>query len=138
MWRFFTDINSLSASPTKWSNTHKQFVGKGRQIVWVCLTILWSWHLKGSKHYFYLRVGVMHLVRTQNFLERLIFLIHISCSYQEVRKISFSENFTYVLNRSSLTTFPKKTDSSNVSYQKIWLQASHVNGKKSRNEHENV
>ena len=104
MWRFFTDINSLSANPTKWSNTFKQF----RRIVWVCLTILWGWHLKCSKHYFHLRFGVMHLVSTQNFLKRLIFLIHISCSYQEVRKISFSENFTYVLKRSSLTTFPKK------------------------------
>ena len=33
-------FNPLSANPTKWSNTLKQFVGKSRQIVWLCLTIL--------------------------------------------------------------------------------------------------
>ena len=27
------NINALSADPTKWSNTLKQFVGKSRQIV---------------------------------------------------------------------------------------------------------
>ena len=36
-----------SANPTKWSNTLKQFVGCGRQIVCVCLTILRDWRLKG-------------------------------------------------------------------------------------------
>ena len=36
-WR----INTLSANLTKCSNTLKQFVGFGRQIVWVCLTNLW-------------------------------------------------------------------------------------------------
>ena len=36
-----------SADPTKWSNTTKQFVGSCRQIVWVCLTILWGSRLKG-------------------------------------------------------------------------------------------
>ena len=29
-------INSLSANPTKWSNTLKQFVGYCQRIVWVC------------------------------------------------------------------------------------------------------
>ena len=42
-----TQFNPLSASPTKWSNTLKQFAGKSRRIVWVCLTILLGWHLKG-------------------------------------------------------------------------------------------
>ena len=37
----------LSAYLTKWSNTLKQFVGNGGRIVWVCLTILWDWRLKG-------------------------------------------------------------------------------------------
>ena len=41
------DVNPLSANPTKWSNTLKQFVGKTWRIVWVCSTILWCWHLKG-------------------------------------------------------------------------------------------
>ena len=41
--RFF---NPLGASPTKWSNTLKQFVACCQQIVWVCLTILWGWHLE--------------------------------------------------------------------------------------------
>ena len=40
-------INPLNANPTKWSNKLKQFVGNSRLIVWVCLTILWGWHLKG-------------------------------------------------------------------------------------------
>ena len=30
----------LTVSPTKWSNTLKQFVDNSRRIVWVCLTIL--------------------------------------------------------------------------------------------------
>ena len=40
-------INPLNTNPTKWSNKLKQFVGNSRLIVWVCLTILWGWHLKG-------------------------------------------------------------------------------------------
>ena len=31
----------------QWSNTPKQFVGNGRQIVWVILTILWGLIWKG-------------------------------------------------------------------------------------------
>ena len=31
-------LGPLSANPTKWSNTVKQFVGNNQQIVWVCLT----------------------------------------------------------------------------------------------------
>ena len=34
-----TEVNPLSANPTKWSNTLKQFVGNSRRIVWVCLAI---------------------------------------------------------------------------------------------------
>ena len=41
-------INTLSANPTKWSNTFKQFVGCCCQIVWVCLIILWGWRWKGK------------------------------------------------------------------------------------------
>ena len=41
------NVNPLSANPTKLSNTIKQFVGCCRQIVWVCLSILWNWRLKG-------------------------------------------------------------------------------------------
>ena len=37
----------LSANPTKWSNTLKQFLSNSRRIVWVCLTILWGWRFKG-------------------------------------------------------------------------------------------
>ena len=33
-------LNPLSANPTKWSKTLKQFVC-------LCLTILWGWRLKG-------------------------------------------------------------------------------------------
>ena len=35
----------LSANPAKWSNMHTQTIPG---IVWVCLTILWDWHLKGE------------------------------------------------------------------------------------------
>ena len=37
-------INPLSANPTKWSNTLKEFVGFYRRIV------LWGWRLKGQQH----------------------------------------------------------------------------------------
>ena len=45
----YFEINPLSAKHTKWSKTLKQFVGCCRQIIWVCLTILWGWRLKGLK-----------------------------------------------------------------------------------------
>ena len=34
----------LTTNPQKWSDTLKQFAGCCRQIVWVCLTILFGWH----------------------------------------------------------------------------------------------
>ena len=40
-------FNPLSANPTNWSSTLKQFVDNSRQIVWVCLIILKGWGLKG-------------------------------------------------------------------------------------------
>ena len=40
-------LNPLGANTTKCPNTLKQFVGKSRRIVSVCLTILWDWSLKG-------------------------------------------------------------------------------------------
>ena len=42
------NVNPLSANSTKWSNTLKQYVGNMLHIVWVCLTVLWGWHLKIS------------------------------------------------------------------------------------------
>ena len=48
---FFTPsilhFNPLNAIITKWWNTLKQFVGNNWRVVWVCLPILWGWHLKG-------------------------------------------------------------------------------------------
>ena len=41
------NLNSLSANPTKWSNTLKQFAGNIRRIDWVYFIILWEWCLKG-------------------------------------------------------------------------------------------
>ena len=38
--------NPLSANPTEWSNTLKQFVGYCRRILLVYLTILWCSRLK--------------------------------------------------------------------------------------------
>ena len=43
----FVIFNPLSANPTKWSNTLKQFVGNRRLIIWVCYTILKGWYIKG-------------------------------------------------------------------------------------------
>ena len=48
IFNFFLGVNSLSANPIKWSNTLKQFVNCFRGIIWVCLTFLWCWRLKGS------------------------------------------------------------------------------------------
>ena len=45
----YLSFNPLSANPTKWSNTLKQFVGNCQWIVWVNLTILWGKRLKGSE-----------------------------------------------------------------------------------------
>ena len=39
-------LNYLSANPTKWSNTLKQFIGNSQLMAWVCLIILWGWHVK--------------------------------------------------------------------------------------------
>lgn len=47
-------LNSLSADPTKLSNTLKQFVGKSRQISWVCLTSFWHKMWKMLSYYFIL------------------------------------------------------------------------------------
>ena len=38
---------TLKRQPPNIVRHTQQFVGKWRQIVWVCLTILWGWHLKG-------------------------------------------------------------------------------------------
>ena len=45
-WQAVLDL--LSANSTKGSNTLKQFVGCCRRIIWVGLTILWGWYLKGQ------------------------------------------------------------------------------------------
>ena len=40
-------LTIISANPTKWSNTLTQVAGFCWRFVWMCLTILWDWHLKG-------------------------------------------------------------------------------------------
>ena len=45
-------VNPLSANPTKWSNTLKQFVGFCRRIVWVYLTFFGGWHSKEQSKVF--------------------------------------------------------------------------------------
>ena len=44
---FFDIFTPLSANPTNWTNTLKQFAGKLPRNCWVCLTISWDWRLKG-------------------------------------------------------------------------------------------
>ena len=46
-WGFLNIFKPLSANPTKCSKTLKQVDGCCRRIVWVCLTILCGWCLKG-------------------------------------------------------------------------------------------
>ena len=43
----FRAFISLCANFTKWSNTLKLHSANCQRFVWVCLTILWNWHLKG-------------------------------------------------------------------------------------------
>ena len=43
-------LNPLSANPTKWSNTLKQFVGKSRRIVFSVLGHFVGMVLKGISH----------------------------------------------------------------------------------------
>ena len=43
-------VNPLSANPTKWSNTLKQFVGRSRRILWVCFDYFVGLALKGLTH----------------------------------------------------------------------------------------
>ena len=53
--------------------------------------------------------GISPLLRMQNFPNNQLALppdTHTLCAYQGVRKVSFSENFTYVLNE--IRTMPKK------------------------------
>ena len=40
-------LNRLTATPTKWSNTLKQFAGKWPNNCLSVLSILWGWRLKG-------------------------------------------------------------------------------------------
>ena len=48
-----TQVNPLRANPTKNCETHSnKSPAKSRRTDWVCLTILWCWHLKGSRYFF--------------------------------------------------------------------------------------
>ena len=44
---FISEFNPLSANPTKWPNTLKQFVGKLPTNCWVCMAILLILRFKG-------------------------------------------------------------------------------------------
>ena len=77
-------FNHLSANHSKWSDTLKQFVGCCRQIVSVCVTILWGWCLKGfNEHIFViLRVlSLLMLLRTKQWLQ-LTTMEQRICIYQ--------------------------------------------------------
>ena len=53
-------------TPTKWSNILKQFAGISHEL-FVCLTILWGWHLKGLMR-MNLKYNIQH-IRVRTFLE---------------------------------------------------------------------
>ena len=40
-------LNAINTNTTKWTNTLKKLAGNSRQIVWVCLTVLWGWRVQG-------------------------------------------------------------------------------------------
>ena len=40
-------LNLLSANPTKCQTHSSNSSAISRRIIWVCLTILWNWRLKG-------------------------------------------------------------------------------------------
>ena len=80
-------LSPLSASPTKWSNTFKQFVGKSRQIVWLCLTILWGWCLKVAPATFLLLCFVC--LKEHFWSKKKYFLFHFKSSFH-----SWDSNFS--------------------------------------------
>ena len=49
MYNNYCIFNPLRANATNWLNTLKHFAGNSRRIVWMCLTILWGWRLKGYR-----------------------------------------------------------------------------------------
>ena len=59
----------LSANPTKWSNTLKQFIGNSRRIDWVCLTISWGWHLNGYVKDFYFLSNRIPFITFRHFFQ---------------------------------------------------------------------
>ena len=71
-------IKPSSTNPMKWWNTLKQFFGKSRQIVWVCLTSLWGWRLKDQN------IGIKNCIWLLLLLEkgiRLGKLIWMCCPF---------------------------------------------------------
>ena len=52
-------IYLLSANPTKWPDTLKEFVGFCQRFVLLYLTILWGWRLKPVSAIFY-QIFIFH------------------------------------------------------------------------------
>ena len=67
---FIQLINPLSANPTKWSNTFKQFVAVGGELL-ECLTVLWGWHLKELRFQYFQQLCnvTLGLINVWKFLE---------------------------------------------------------------------
>ena len=85
-------FSSSSANPTKWSNILKQFVGKlhCRRTVWVCLTILWGWHLKDLISWKTLdfQIAQFFLYRDQDFTASTNFILNSIIEYILATKTS--------------------------------------------------
>ena len=83
-------INPLSANPTNWSNTLKQLVGCCWRTVWVCLTILWDWHLKGQHKTseFYTHFPRVHISVSHN---SYVFLWTYENGFSEVFRVCENE-----------------------------------------------
>ena len=73
-------FNPWSANPTKLWNTLKQFVGIFQRIVWVCLSILYVWHIRVNvEPAILLEKRLWHIffsVNFENFFKNIFFIKH--------------------------------------------------------------
>ena len=91
---FIVKLKNTSNNNNNNNNNNK------KQTIVIIIKTQWSYKTNSFLAFRLLCLGKIHLVRTQNFYEKLNFLHRYACVYQGVRNISvgFSENVTYVLN----------------------------------------
>ena len=116
-------LNPLSANPTKWSSTIKQFVGFCRRIIWVCLTILWGWHLKGFREIF-IASSLTHFEPMFSFIPVLSRVLQLKGKWKEILvRIWFSDICSV---KSSANILIKEKDRSVYLSRQSFEQGFHV------------